>query len=256
MIETGDGVAFDLVALGEPLPGFGGAVFVPSPNTLYINSILEDHRGTLWVATFGSGLSCLLPDGIVRRFHADTDGFGDNKITALLEDRDGRIWMGLRSDDEGGVCLLDAEASEKPVRKCYRTKDGLPANRIRDMLETSDGGVWLATSRGLCRWQGTGGESVCKTYTAKNDLCDEVFAIAENREGNLWTGSSCGAKKIARFGFTTYSEADGLDKTQVNSMFENRAGELFVTTFPKTERIISWFDGDKFTSVKPRCLPL
>jgi ligand-binding sensor domain-containing protein len=253
LIEKGGQIAFEAVELGKPLESSGGAIAVPSPNTLYISAILEDRHRTLWIGTFGGGLFRLSQDGSIRRFTADADGFGDNKISALLEDRDGRIWMGMRSDELGGVCLLDPEASDKPVRKCYRTKDGLPANRIRDLLEASDGQVWLATSRGLCRWQGEGGGSVCKTYTAKNDLCDDVFVLAEDKDGNLWTGSPCGAKKIARYGFTTYSEADGLDKTHVNSIFENSTGELFVTTnFPKFERVIGRFDGKKFSWVKPR----
>ena len=112
----------------------------------------------------------------------------------------------------------------------------------------------MATSGGLCRWQedGSVGGSVCKTYTAKNDLCDQIYAISEDKDGNLWTGSTCGAKKIARYGFTTYAEADGLDYNWVNAMFENGAGEVFATSYPKTERVISRFDGEKFSSVKPR----
>jgi ligand-binding sensor domain-containing protein/two-component sensor histidine kinase len=252
LIETGESAAFEPVRLGEPLPGFGGAVFLPSPDTLSVTEMLETEDGMLWVGTFGSGLFRLSPDGGVRRFQAGDNGFGDNKITALLKDRDGRIWVGMRSDVTGGVCVLDAADAERPVRNCYRTTDGLPANWIRDIFAGDDGAVWLATSRGLCRWQGDRNESVCKTYTAKNDLCDDVFVLAEDKDGNLWTGSSCGAKKIARYGFTTYTPADGLDDNPVNAIFENRAGELFVTNFPKTERVVSRFDGEKFSLVKPR----
>ena len=119
--------------------------------------------------------------------------------------------MSFRSDEAGGVCRLDAEANEQPVRKCYTTKDGLGSNWVRAMLETSDGQMWLATVPGLCRWQGEGGGPVCQTYTKKNDLCDDALALAEDKDGNLWAGSSCGAQKIARSGFTVYSETDGLD---------------------------------------------
>lgn len=248
LVETDVSVSFEPVTLGESLEGFGGAVFVPNPNTLYINAILETKNGALWIGTFGSGLFRLSPNGAVKRFHADADGFGDNKITALMETRDGRLWMGMRNDEEGGVCILDAEATEKPVRNCFLTRDGLPANRIRDLFESGDGVVWLATTGGLCRWN-EGGEKVCKTYTEKNDLCEDVYTIVEDKDGNLWTGSTCGAKKIARYGFTNYTDADGLDKNQVNAMFENSKGELFATSFPKNGRVISRFDGEKFTSL-------
>lgn len=251
LIEKGAGVGFEPVPLGEPLEGFGGAIFVPSPKTLYVDAILEDRQGALWVGTFGSGLFRRSSDGSVRHFTAPAH-FGDNKVTALAEDRSGTIWMGMRSDQSGGVCLLDAADAEKPVKQCYTEKDGLGSNRIRDILETSDGQMWLATVPGLCRWNGEGGSSVCKIYAANNDLCDEIYTLTEDREGNLWTGSNCGAKQIARYGFTTYNEADGLDKARINAMFENAAGELFVTSFPRNGRFVSRFDGEKFSTVKPR----
>jgi len=255
LLEKGGQMAFEAVALGKPLESSGGAIVEPGMSTLSVNTILEDRRGALWIGTFGSGLFCLLSDGNVRRFLKDKDGFGDDKITALLEDRDGRIWMGMRSDKKGGVCILDPSDTEKPVKKCYSMKDGLGSNRIRDIFQTSDGQMWLATVPGLCRWQGEGSASVCKTYTTKNDLCDNILTLAEDKDGNLWTGSPCGAKKLARYGFTTYNATDGLSNDHANSIFENSTGELFVTAFPKSVRTISRFTGDNFSLVKLNNLP-
>ncbi len=250
LIEKGGQITFEAVELGEPLEWSGRANAEPGINTLSVNSILEDRRGTLWIGTFGSGLFRLLPNGNVRRFVRDKDGFGDDKITALLEDHDGQIWMGMRRDEKGGVCILDPADTEKPIKKCYTTKDGLGSNRIRDIFQTSDGQMWLATVPGLCKWQGEGSGSVCKTYTAKNDLCDNILTLAEDKDGNLWTGSPCGAKKIARYGFTTYNATDGLNYDHANSIFENSTGELFVTAYPKVERVISRFNGDNFSLLK------
>lgn len=247
LIET-DGVAFEQVPLGEPM---GQNYSETGPSTLSVKAILEDSRGTLWIGTNGSGLFRFSPDGNVRRI-TTADGFGDNKITDILESRDGQIWVSMRSDESGGLCLLEA-ASDSPVKKCYTTKDGLGSNWIRDMLETSDGKLWLATLPGMCEWQVENTTSVCKTYTEKNDLCDDLLTLAEDKDGNLWTGSQCGVKKIVRNGFTTYGSADGLDSNQVNSIFENSTGEFFATTFPNGGLVISRFDGAKFSSVK---LPL
>lgn len=248
-------IRFENVPLGAPLEASGGAVAAPNPSALAVNSILEDRHGTFWIGTYGGGLFRIAKDGSLRRY-TDADVLRDNKITDLIETRDGRILMSMRSDEKGGVCLLDAANVENPVSKCYTTDDGLGSNWVRDMFETSDGQIWLATVPGLCHWQDsveTGDDApVCQIYSAQNDLCADMLSIGEDNDGNLWTGSACGVKKIARYGFTTYDMADGLNSDNVNSIFENRAGDLFAVTFPKSERVIGQLIDGKFSLVKPR----
>ena len=48
----------------------------------------------------------------------------------------------------------------------------------------------------MCRWQGEGGESVCKNYTEANDLCNDIYSLAEDREGNLWAGTGTGLNML------------------------------------------------------------
>lgn len=249
LIEIDEKIEFENVSLGEPLSTAGGAIAEPSPNTLAISAILEDSHGTFWVATLGGGLFRLASDGNIRRF-TNENGLRDNKITDLLEDRQGQLWISLRSDEKGGMCLLDTKDLINPIRKCYTIENGLGSNWVRDILEASDGQIWLATVLGLCRFQSDNDTSVCKTYSAENDLCSDIFTIAEDKDGNLWMGASCGVKRNARYGFTTYTNRDGLDRDYVNSVFENSAGELFFTTFPDKKRLISHFDGEKFSSLK------
>lgn len=253
LIETGGQIRLENVPLGEPLKISGSAISAPSPNTISVSAIRSDRRGTLWIGTNGGGLFRLAPDGNVRRFTTDnTAELGDNKITDLLEDRDGQIFLTKRSDEFGGLCRLDAESNGNPFKKCYTTGDGLGSNWIRDILQTKDGQIWLATTPGLCRFQTDNPASVCKTYKAQNDLCDDITALAEDREGNLWLGSPCGVKKIARYGFTTYQMSDeNSGEYHVNSILEDSMGELFISTF-NNENAVGRFDDDKFSFVKPR----
>lgn len=253
LIETDGQIRLENVPLGAPLESPGSTINAPSSDALSVSAILEDRRGTYWIGTNGGGLFRIAPDGNIRRFTTgDTAELGDNKITDLLEDGDGRLWLAKRSDEFGGLCLLDAATNGNPFRKCYTTKNGLGSNWIRDILQANDGQIWLATLPGLCRFGSENPSAVCKTYTAQNDLCDDITALAEDREGNLWTGSPCGTKKIARYGFTTYEVPDdAAEKYQVNSIFEDSNGELFVSTF-RAENVIGRFDGDKFSFVKPR----
>ncbi len=225
----------------------------PKTDTISISSIIKDRRGAMWIG-MSSGLRRILPNGEVERFNRE-NGLPDTNISTLHEDKNGRLWIGLRpAYFASGLVLLTAEPNKNQniVERHYTTKDGLPADWIRDLFETSDGKFWVATTRGLCEWQG-GETSVCKTYTTKNDLCDEeVWTITEDKDKNLWLGSRCGAKKWARYGFTSYAETDGMGYTLTNSIFENAAGELFVSFNNGAERTVSRFDGEKFELIKPK----
>ncbi|MEP6900448.1 MAG: two-component regulator propeller domain-containing protein [Actinomycetota bacterium] len=217
-----------------------------------VNTIIKDRRGAMWIGTESSGLFRLLPGGEAERFTTE-NGLPDGHITSLLEDKNGRIWVGLSPHIDSGLCLLTREPNknQKIVERFFTLKDGLPSSWITDLSEDGDK-FWIATTRGLCLWQGANSRSVCKTYTAKNDLCDyDIWTMTKDKDGNLWTGSKCGAKKWARYGFTSYSEADGTANPLVNSIFENAAGELFVSFNDGTGRPVSRFDGEKFELVKP-----
>ncbi len=232
------------INLGKPLPNL---------DTLPISSIIKDRRGAMWLGTENSGLIRLLPNGEVERFTTE-NGLPDVNISVLREDKNGRIWVGLRPRFAAGLVLLVAEPQKNQliVERHFREKEGLPADWITDLFETSDGRFWVATTRGLCEWQG-GENSVCKTYTGANDLCDtEIWSLAEDKDKNLWAGTRCGLKKLKRYGFTTYTETDGLNTLNANSIFENAAGELFASFIhDKNVRTVSRFDGEKFQLVEP-----
>ncbi|MGI8788911.1 MAG: two-component regulator propeller domain-containing protein [Pyrinomonadaceae bacterium] len=241
--ETSGDAKLESVNLGEPSESADGLFSV--------NAIVKDRRGAMWVGTSASGLFRLSENGETQRFSI-ADGLPQANIVSLYQTRDGGFWVSFRGDKEIGLCLLDAETSGSLVKKCYSLKDGLPSDWITDLYQTSDGQFWLGTTRGLCRWQDDGQSSVCKTYTAKNDLCDyDVWSVLEDKDGNLWTGSRCGAKKMARYGFTNYSVADGLGGSGINSIFENQSGDLFVSAIGSDKRIVSRFDGEKFSAVNP-----
>ena len=204
LVETGGEIRFETVSLGE---------IVTDEKLIIVTAIIKDRNRALWIGTERSGLFRLSADGKTEQF-TKADGLPHNDIFSLLEDKDGRIWVGMRAGDGGGLALLAAEPdrNKKVVERIFTLKDGLPSVWISSLFQTTDGKFWLGTTDGLCLWQGTEGASVCKTYKAENDLCNkDIWTISEDKDGNLWTGSRCGAKKLARYGFTSYNATDGLD---------------------------------------------
>ncbi len=224
-----------------------------SAEKLQVNTIMMDRNRSMWIGTEDSGLFRMEASGKVEHFGKD-NGLPDAHVSSLIEDKRGRIWVGLSPNTGSGLCLLVADPQENTniVERIFTTFDGLPSSWITDLYEDEDK-FWIATTRGLCLWQGAGADSVCKTYTAKNDLCDyDIWSITKDKDGNLWSGSRCGAKKWARYGFTSYTEADGTGTPLVNSIFENSQGELFASFNADNGRSVGRFGGERFELITPK----
>lgn len=137
-----------------------------------VNAIVQDHRGYLWIGTFG-GLARF--DG--ERFRvfdsADTPGFGNNRILSLYENRSGVLWIGTV---DGGLIRLDDD-----VATTYTERDGLPSRFIRSIRGDAEGNVWINTSEGVARFSGTKLEAQ-RTHLGKP--VREFYLKA--RDGGIW----------------------------------------------------------------------
>ncbi|MBN8596105.1 MAG: hypothetical protein J0L78_00360 [Planctomycetes bacterium] len=67
------------------------------------HAIVEDRAGNLWIAAFDSGVWRINADG--RRNFTFKDGLNDEAVSAIYEDRDGKLWFGTRK----GVCTFDGK---------------------------------------------------------------------------------------------------------------------------------------------------
>lgn len=101
-----------------------------------ISSITGDSHGVLWIGS-REGINRLLTDGRVELYHKK-HGLPDNNVQTILEDREGRIWVGFRL---GGLCRLvsDPDTSRPVVARIYTERDGLPTRWINQIFQASDG---------------------------------------------------------------------------------------------------------------------
>jgi ligand-binding sensor domain-containing protein/signal transduction histidine kinase len=219
------------------------------PTDASITAIALDSRGTLWLGS-SDGLHRLEPDGTTRIYRFE-DGLTNAYVMALLEDRHGRLWVGTR----GGLVRLDLSVSPgQPPIRFYKKRDGLPSMRIESLLEASDGRIWVGTNEGLAEWApgGSPGAPEFSSYTLEHGLTARaVGALAEDRDGNLWIGTyGSGVMKVARRGFTTYTESDGLPP--VAALLEDRGGDTCaVHGDPDVGVWLDRFDGRRFVSFQP-----
>lgn len=238
-----DQIEFHAITLGNSLT---------PDKQLFLNAITSDEKGNLWIGTRRSGLFRLSPEGRAEHF-VEKNGLPNLSVASLLTDQAGRVWVG--SYEQYGLSLLKTEpdANGIVVERVFTVKDGLPSNWITSLLEASDGQMWVGTTAGLCKWQAAvKSESVCQVYKSENDLCDrEIWSISEDKDNNLWFGTTCGTKRLARYGFTSFIQSNGLNFISVNSIFENARNEFFVSS-TENRRGIARLRGNNFSVIKPR----
>jgi ligand-binding sensor domain-containing protein/two-component sensor histidine kinase len=227
------------------------------PN-LYARPLVADGHGNIWVGTI-KGLFRRAPNGSVQRYTTE-NGLPANWITALLRDRQGRFWAGIKGV---GLCLLASNPvpDRRIVIRTYTTRDGLAGDQIRAIFQSRDEKIWTATNGGLSvllPGSAAAGEQF-QNYTSAEGLSESgLIAVTEDHEGNLWVGSeSGGATRIARNGFITYGPEDGLRLQRLAGIFETRSGQLVATTWngTHTELALNYFDGRRFHAVSPNFGP-
>ena len=106
-----------------------------------IRSLQGARDGRLWIGTF-SGLASW-KDGKLTHY-SELDG---QIIEALLEDREGTIWVAGWAPSVGRLCRIQSGNTE-----CYG-QDGRFGSGVTPLYEDSGGNVWAGGMNGLWRWK-------------------------------------------------------------------------------------------------------
>ncbi|HET9531563.1 MAG TPA: two-component regulator propeller domain-containing protein [Blastocatellia bacterium] len=220
-------------------------------NDIRVRALVEDRHGALWIGA-GSGLYRRWPDGRTERYTTE-HGLPANDLLALLIDTDGQLWVGTR---KGLAQIALGPGTHQPrIIRLYTEKNGLPNPNTRSLFRSSTGQLWVGSSTALVEFVPQPGQDGSRFgYYDSELVLNKLFVqtLAKDRDGNLWIGTDNGAIKLARNGFTTYTEADGLGESRVSSIFESRAGDLCVMTLFSSATPLSWFEGKRFRAIRPR----
>ncbi len=219
-------------------------------NDMRVRALVWDRQDSLWIGA-GSGLIRRWPDGRTERYTTE-HGLPGNEVRALLMDADGQLWAGTR--EVLAQIALEPGTHQPRIIRVYTVKNGLPNKNTRSLFQSSMGQFWVGSTTALVEFvpQASRDGATFRRYVSELVLSKLfVQALAEDRDGNLWIGTNNGAFKLARNGFTTYTEVDGLGDSRVSSVFESRAGDLGVMTVDSS-RPLSWFEGKRFRALRPQ----
>ncbi len=210
-----------------------GERFVPASPLLPndgVPSLARDATGNLWIGTVNNGL-LRLADADVEKY-TSLRGLPNNRVAALLVDREGSIWAGTNA---GLLRLSDAPFST------INGDQGLSDDYVRALAESRDGSLWIGTSRGLNRWRGGRLEA---SHTAADGLPgDSVLSLLEDRDGSLLVGSYTDGLLRLRDGklIAQYDNAHGMPgSNQVRALAQQDDGTVWIGT---TRGLVRMRDG-------------
>lgn len=185
----------------------------------HVRALAEESDGTVWAGSVSEGLF-QFKGGKLTAINASS-GLSDNLVSALLVDREGKLWVGTDSglnrlrrksifvfgQEEGlgqGAVLGLAEVAPgvvwaaKPSDGLYRWEGrsfgrlnaaGLPPRdpRVSALLVARDGSCWVACARGLLRFKDPQAVADESRLMGLTNLT--VIALAEDSDGNIWAGT-------------------------------------------------------------------
>ena len=193
MLQTHDGLLW--IGTRDGLARFDGATFViykaGMPNSIpgeSITGLAEDRDGSLWISS-GGGLT-RYRDG---KFHnySSKDGLPGNSIWRIARDPAGGVW----------AVTWHSELFHFDGKTVRRYASPIPARpeEVNAVLEDTHGTVWIATFDGLFALDRERG---FQRFTRESGLAgNRVYALALDREGQLWTAGDGGLTRRTANGF-------------------------------------------------------
>ena len=227
----------------------------------HINGLVEDHEGSLWVAT---------DQGVLQLVHRRVRSLGTEGgiahpfVTAVRQTRTGDLWVGtwgggLQRYRDGAATGFTRESGlpSNEVRAIFETAAGdvwvgtsagaariegdravatidfdgaariRPAHEIRGFTESDDGTLWMAGMSGVRRWTGDRWERAFVEALGRED----VWAIHDAGAAGLWVGTRDGLFRIDGPEVRSFTPDDGLASTFVVSISEETDGTLWFGTY-------------------------
>jgi len=207
----------------------------------YIRSIFQDSKGNLWFGTLGEGV--VRYDEKTLTYFSNPDGFNNNTVYAINEDKDGNLWLGT----DQGVYKYDGKTF-----KNYGQKDGLSHIDIsrKSILIDQSGTIWVGTHGGVFRYNPSADSTGGQSFSLFQQLPPiNIAGIMEDKSGNIWFASS--ESGIFRYDGKTIvhiAEKEVLGGNYAGGIAQDKDGNMWFTM----KNGICRYDGKTFTEYTPK----
>jgi ligand-binding sensor domain-containing protein len=215
-------------------------------------SLIEDQYGSLWAGT-SLGVCRRWPDGRVEWHNGPSSKLPREVVNALIIDRHGYLWVGTLS----GLWKIQIGAAGNTATLLHRydARDGLVSVRVHSLLESrTTGHIWVGSSSALSELTvDEKGREHFHTYGADEGLSGRaVFALAEDNQGALWAGVDHGLSRIARDGFATFTEKEGIGRQSIIEVRETGPDLWAASNQGGSGIFLHHLVNEQFVSTRPR----
>lgn len=154
--------------------------------------VYQDKLGYLWMAIYSSGVARY--DGNSLQLYNKDDGLTDLGIIDIIEDRDGRIWLGSNAGLVVSAKPLPEYKHGERVKFISRFKNtSFLQTTIREncLAVDSSGGIWVgSTNTGIIRYEIVKNEFL-KTDTIRTNITKKsknlpVRSLTVRQDGSIW----------------------------------------------------------------------
>ena len=195
-------------------------------------SMYEDSQGAFWI---GSKRGLAMFDKETQTFiEHETRGnelyaFSGETINALLEDKDGNLWVGTFDDGLKRINLKTGEIAQYHYDPADATTLG--SNAVMSIHQDGKGTLWFGThGGGLNRYNPATG--TFSRFTEDDGLLNNViYGIVEDNTGNLWLSTNFGLSRFNPISkaFRNFTASDGLQSNEFNqnAYARDHAGNLY-----------------------------
>jgi signal transduction histidine kinase/ligand-binding sensor domain-containing protein/CheY-like chemotaxis protein len=211
-----------------------------SQNT--VDCILKDSRGFMWFGTW-NGLNCYDGYGFtIFKTENHTQSLSNNFVYSICEDHQANIWIATKS----GLNKLITSTNQF-VRFFHNSRDNntVSSDKINIVYCDHEGAIWVGTAdNGLDRIEfNSDNNQKFKITHFRNDpnqsntlAGNEVNAITEDHDGNIWIGTNTGLSKLNRKTgqFKVFrnnpANINSITYNTVLAIYEDKSGFIWVGT--------------------------
>jgi len=187
-----------------------------------IMSVIQDKRGTIWIATYLGGLISWTPQTGFRQFR-DQDALNTVRTVCLAySPEEDILYVGTHGNGMSIIAL--------PQEKVIRTYAEDDNKWVSNISLDNDGMLWVGTYNGPMCYDHRVKDLI--RYEVDESLKIRVNSFCESADGMMWIGTGEGLFRFDRRSKETfsYTVADGLPSNVVNGIIEGNDGNLWIAT--------------------------